>query len=90
MKESIKNTFKNDGFSDNSIYLTNRTQQAERLYKTGIDKINDKLGIPFEAIDEFTSNTIVRAKYYENIDKLSKELRELDVRIQTINWTIDL
>lgn len=69
MYESIKSSIKDDGFANNSVYLTNRTKQADRLYKTGIEKINDKLSIPFEAIDNFTSNTIVRAKYYENLDK---------------------
>ena len=34
--------------------------------------------------------TIDVASYQKKIDKLSKELRELDVRIQTINWTRDL
>lgn len=34
--------------------------------------------------------TIDVAGYQKKIDKLSKELRELDVRIQTLNWTIDL
>lgn len=34
--------------------------------------------------------TIDVASYQKKIDKLSKELRELDVHIQTINWTIDL
>ena len=69
MYESIKASIKDDGFANNSIYLTNRTKKAERLYKSGLDKINDKLGIPFEAIDSFTSNTIVRAKYHDNIEK---------------------
>lgn len=67
--ESIKTSIKDDGFANNSVYLTNRTKQADRLFKTGLDKINDKLGIPFEAIDSFTSNTIVRAKYYDNLEK---------------------
>ena len=69
MYESIKNTLKNDGFDQNSVYLTNRTQQADTLYKTTLDKVNQKLGLLFEGIDSFTSNTIVRAKYYENLDK---------------------
>ena len=69
MYESIKASIKDDGFANNSVYLTNRTKKAERLYKSGIDKINDKLGVPFEAIDSFTSNTIVRAKYHDNIEK---------------------
>lgn len=69
MAESIKASIKDDGFANNSVYLTNRTKQADKLYKTTIDKINDKLGIPFEAVDSFTSNTIVRAKYLDNIEK---------------------
>ena len=69
MYESIKTSIKDDGFANNSVYLTNRTKKAERLYKSGLDKINDKLGVPFEAIDSFTSNTIVRAKYHDNIEK---------------------
>jgi hypothetical protein len=74
MYEAIQTTIKDDGFADNSTYLINRTQQADRLYKTGLDKVNDKLGIPFEAIDSFTSNTIVRAKYYDNIEKGMSEV----------------
>lgn len=69
LAESIKATIKDDGFANNSVYLINRTKQADKLYKTTIDKINDKLAVPFEAIDSFTSNTIVRAKYLDNIEK---------------------
>lgn len=76
--ESIKNSIKDDGFSDRSTFLINRTKQAERLYKSGIDKINDKLSVPFEAIDSFTSNTIVRAKYYDNLEKGMTEAKAMD------------
>ena len=69
IKESIANQFHNDGFEDCSTYLINRTKQADRLYKTALDNINSKAGIVFEGIDSITSNTIVRAKYYDNIDK---------------------
>lgn len=68
MKESIAIQFNDDGFSENSTFLTNRTEQADRLYKTGLDKVNDKLGYMFDVVDSFTSNVIVRAKYYDNID----------------------
>ena len=68
MYESIRNTLKNDGFDQNSVYLTNRTQQADTLYKSTLDRVNQKLGILFEGVDSFTSNTIVRAKYYENLE----------------------
>lgn len=68
MKESIAIQFNDDGFGENSTFLTNRTEQADRLYKTGLDKVNDKLGYMFDVVDSFTSNVIVRAKYYDNID----------------------
>lgn len=69
IKESIAIQFKDDGFADNSTFLTNRTKNADRLYKTGLDTVNDKLGFIFDKVDEFTSNVIVRAKYYDNIEK---------------------
>lgn len=68
IKESISNQFKNDGFDNCSDFLINRTKKADRLYKTTLDNINDKGGMIFEAIDSITSNTIVRGKYYDNID----------------------
>lgn len=75
---TIKSCIRDDGFSLNSIYLTNRTKQADRLYKTKLEKFNQKLGIPFEAIDSFTSNVIVRSKYLENIDKGMNEVDAMD------------
>ena len=69
IKESIAIQFKDDGFADNSTFLTNRTKNADRLYKTGLDTVNDKLGFIFDKVDEFTSNAIVRSKYYDNIEK---------------------
>lgn len=69
IKQSIANQFINDGFADASTYLINRTKQADRLYKTKLDNINSKASVIFEAIDSITSNTIVRGKYYDNIDK---------------------
>ena len=64
IKESIAIQFKDDGFADNSTFLTNRIKNADRLYKTGLDTVNDKLGFIFDKVDEFTSNAIVRGKYY--------------------------
>ena len=69
IKESISNQFRNDGFDKCSSFLINRTKQADRLYKTKLDNINSKASVIFEAIDSITSNTIVRGKYYDNIDK---------------------
>lgn len=71
---TIKASIRDDGFSKNSIYLTNRTKQADRLFKTKTEKATDFLGKPFEAIDSFTSNVIVRSKYYENLDNGMNEV----------------
>lgn len=35
-------------------------------------------------------STVDVAEHRKHIDKLSKELRELDTKIQSMNWTIDL
>ena len=69
IRESIANQFHDDGFADCSTYLINRTKKADRLYKTKLEDINSKAGVIFEGIDSITSNTIVRGKYYDNIDK---------------------
>lgn len=69
IKEAIAIQFKDDGFADSSTFLINRIKNADRLYKTGLDTVNDKLGFIFDKVDEFTSNVIVRAKYYDNIEK---------------------
>lgn len=76
--DTIKASIRDDGFTQNSVYLTNRTQQADRLYKTGLQKTTDVLGKPFEAVDSFTSNVIVRAKYYENIQKGMNEVEAMN------------
>jgi hypothetical protein len=39
------------------------------LYKTGWDKVGDKVGWLMEAVDSFTSQTVWRSKYLENISK---------------------
>ena len=71
---TIKASIRDDGFSQNSVYLTNRTKQAEKLFKTKLEKAVDVLGKPFEAVDSFTSNVIVRAKYFENLEKGMNEV----------------
>ncbi|MDV3426957.1 MAG: hypothetical protein LIR50_07190 [Bacillota bacterium] len=68
MLQTITNQTKSDNFVDRSTYLTNRKNQADRLYKTGLQKFSEKATAIFEAIDGFTSETIVRGKYLENIE----------------------
>ena len=76
--DTIKASIKDDGFSDNSVYLTNRTKQADRLFQSGLEKATQKLGKPFEAVDSFTSNVIVRAKYYQNLENGMNQVEAMD------------
>lgn len=65
--DTMKSYAKYDGFVDKSTFLTNRLNQAEKLYKTSLEKISDKTSFLFTSIDEVTSNIVVRGKYLENI-----------------------
>lgn len=69
LKEAVKNQYTSDGFETKSVFLMSRLNAADRLYKTQLEKLSDKANFMFEGIDSITSNTIVRAKYYENISK---------------------
>ena len=67
--DTVKSYANNDGFVDKSVFLTSRLNQSEKLYKTSLEKISDKTSFLFNAIDEVTSNIVVRGKYLENIQK---------------------
>lgn len=69
IKSTISNSISSDNFVENSEFLSNRLLKSEKLYQTKLEKINEKTGILFDAVDSFTSNVVVRAKYLENIDK---------------------
>lgn len=68
MGETIKSIVRDDGMVDKSSFLTNRLRKEENLYKTTWDKIGDKIGLLFDGVDNFTSQTIWRSKYHENIN----------------------
>ena len=81
MQETLAACKEDDGFIARSTFLTNRIG-SERMVKTAatlsskLDKFNYKLGelqdwLPdgMGAIDMFTAQTIVRARYNENIGK---------------------
>ena len=67
LKEAIKAQRANDGFESKSVFLTSRLNEAERLYKTKLEKASEKMNFMFNGIDSITANTIVRGKYYENL-----------------------
>ena len=76
LTEAIKNQNISDGFENKSVFLTSRLNEADRLYKTKLDKISEKMNFMFDGIDSITANTITRAKYYENIE--SKKMTEFE------------
>ena len=66
MKDVAGGAVKRDGFVDRSDFLTNR-RGSDRLAKTGVEKVTDTLTTPFQMIDTFTSETLTRAKYLQNV-----------------------
>lgn len=68
MWESVKNSFKGDGFEDQSNFLTNR-RGVDALSQSGSEKVVNTLAHPMEIIDMMSSNAVVRGKYYDNIER---------------------
>lgn len=67
MAQTLKSTVKDDGTVAKSDFLTNRLDTAEKLYKNNWDKLSEKAGALMDVIDGFTSQTVWRSKYNENI-----------------------
>lgn len=67
LRESIKNQAVADNFESKSVFLTSRLNEADKLFKTRLEKFSEKANFMFKGIDSITANTIVRGKYYENI-----------------------
>lgn len=68
MLDTISSTFKDDGLASKSDFLTRRLG-TDRLAMGLWDQVGDKAGWLFKTIDRFTSETIVRSKYYEGLQK---------------------
>lgn len=64
MGQTIRNFRGQDGFIDQSSFLTSR-RGSQRLDKNAFDKASDLLSVPFEAIDSFTTQVVTRAKYLQ-------------------------
>lgn len=80
-KNNIKGLIKGEkdtSFVNNSNFLTNRFGVDSISEKKLTQKISDITSIPMNAIDEFTAESIVRAKYLENLDKGMSEEIALD------------
>lgn len=67
MGDTIRSTFRDDGTVDKSDFLTNRLRKNQNLSKTFWDKASEKAGLLMEAVDSFTSQTVWRSRYLENL-----------------------
>lgn len=65
-RETAKAYYKDDGFADTSVFLTNR-RGSSPLSMTKLQKLSETLTKPMAYIDDFTGNVVTRAKYYDNI-----------------------
>jgi hypothetical protein len=68
MYSAISNIFKNDGFVNESKFLTRR-YGSDKLGRSKLDKTVDASMVFMRGFDRFASNIIVRSKYQEGIDK---------------------
>lgn len=74
MYQTIRGMAKDDGFAAMSDFLTNR-RGSDSLVRTTGQKVSDTLSIPMNGIDNFVSETIVRAAYAKNLkDGMGEEL----------------
>ena len=80
MAQTLQGWKTDDGFVDRSDFLTNR-RGSDPLIRTWQQSASAVLSKPMEWIDTFSADTIVRARYMENIERgMSEEtaMREAD------------
>lgn len=68
MVRTLQNHIRKDGFDEMSTFLINR-KGSDVLWKSNVEKVQDILTRPMKWIDEFTSESLVRAKYLDDISK---------------------
>ena len=66
MYDTLRSWKQDDDFAASSAFLTNR-RGSDPIVKTWLEKTSGTLSKPMEWIDTFTADTIVRARYNENI-----------------------
>ena len=76
MAATLKAIKEDDGIAGQSSFLTNR-KGSDPLVQTWTEKASKKLGTPMELIDGFTSESIVRAAYFQNLKRGMSETEAL-------------
>lgn len=74
MWKTLKAYKTDDGFVDRSTFLTNR-RGSDPMVKTWGQRTSATLSMPMEYIDTFTADSIVRARYLQNMKRgMSEEM----------------
>lgn len=74
MWQTLKAYKTDDGFAGRSTFLTNR-RGSDPLVKTWVQRTSETLSKPMEYIDTFTADSIVRARYLQNVKRgMSEEM----------------
>ena len=80
MGQTIRAQRNDDGFWENSVFLTNR-RGSDPLVRSWSEQLSATLGKPMDWIDTFTADVVVRARYLENMKRgMAQEdaMREAD------------
>lgn len=77
MGNTIRSTARDDGMIAKSTFLTNRLIEEEKLYQSGWDKASNKAAFLMNAIDSFSSQTVWRSKYLQNISEGMSEVEAI-------------
>lgn len=73
MRATLKNYWNADGLSAASVFINNRSGYG-RLAESTMDKVSEKAGILMEIVDRFTTGSVVRARYYQNLQRGMSEM----------------
>lgn len=68
MRATLKNYWNADGLNAASVFINNRSGYG-RLAESTMDKVSEKAGILMEIVDRFTTGSVVRARYYQNLQR---------------------
>lgn len=75
--DTLKAYKTSDGIVDKSTFLTNR-RGSDPLVRTWTQNTSAVLSKPMEYIDHFTADTLVRARYYQNLKEGLSEAAAMD------------
>lgn len=73
MWDTLKNYKTADGLDSASTFINNRSGYG-RLAMSTMDKVSEKAGILMEVVDRFTTGSVVRARYYQNLQRGMSEI----------------